>query len=124
VYWISLSRFLIMTRSYSQGRPRQLCQHPPGQIHVQRLGGNDLLQAADRSRPSGQPTAVMRTDTPKDRQGTELKYLCAIVTLRCPSVSRADSAFGADFASRRTANLITLCDGRGVDFVTIAEYIR
>jgi hypothetical protein len=65
----------------------------------------------------------MRTDTPKDRQGTELKYLCAIVTLRCPSVSRADSAFGADFASRRTANLITLCDGRGVDFVTIAEYI-
>lgn len=32
MYWISLSRFLIMTRSYSQGRPRQLCQHPPGQI--------------------------------------------------------------------------------------------
>lgn len=33
------------------------------------------------------------------------------------------SAFGADLAARRPANPITLCDDRGIDFVTVAGHI-
>jgi len=33
------------------------------------------------------------------------------------------ASFGADLAARRPANPITLCDDRGVDFVTVAGHI-
>jgi hypothetical protein len=32
-------------------------------------------------------------------------------------------AFGADLAARRPADPITLCDDRGIDFVTVAGHI-
>jgi hypothetical protein len=34
-----------------------------------------------------------------------------------------ESAFGAVPAERRPANLITLCDGHGIDFVTVTWQI-
>lgn len=40
-----------------------------------------------------------------------------------PGASGKYSAFGADLAPRRPANSIALCDGHGIDFVTVAEQI-
>jgi hypothetical protein len=38
--------------------------------------------------------------------------------MKTTAIGRPDSAFGADLAAR-PANLITLCDDRGIDFVTL-----
>jgi hypothetical protein len=37
--------------------------------------------------------------------------------------SRQPEIIGADFAARRPANPITLCDGHGADFMTVAGQI-
>jgi hypothetical protein len=52
------------------------------------------------------------------------RMICAGVgTLRIALARRSYSAIGADLAARRPANPITLCDGYGSDFVTVAGQI-
>jgi hypothetical protein len=50
----------------------------------------------------------------------DLRALTAVID---KSAQRAESAFGADLAARRSANPITLCDGCGIDFVTVTGRI-
>ena len=66
--------------------------------------------------------ARMRPIAPgKPKPESEVLNACARPGKRLPG--ETESAFGADLAARRPANPITLCDDRGIDFVTVAGHI-